>query len=157
PKTYINSGVLVLNCKAFREEGFVDHFTTLLKKYHFDCIATDQDYLNEICDQRILHLDPKWDAMPNDHTAPLKAPSLVHYNLFFKPWHFAGVQYEQYFWASAKETQFYAELTAELVNYTEKQRANDRLKLERMLAKEDKIINDPHNWAQVKKQGPVTL
>ncbi|WEV70942.1 glycosyltransferase family 8 protein [Lactobacillus sp. ESL0785] len=157
PKTYINSGMLILNCKAFREEGFISHFMKLLEQYHFDCIAPDQDYLNEICDGRILHLDPKWDAMPNDNTEPLEHPSLIHYNLFFKPWHFTNIQYEQYFWASAKETKFYPELQAELDNYTDSEREIDRHKLDFMLTKEDKTIKDPHNWAQVKKQGPVTL
>ena len=65
PKKYINSGMLVLNSKAFRDEGFIPHFMDLLEKYHFDCIAPDQDYLNEIGDGRILHLDTHWAAMPN--------------------------------------------------------------------------------------------
>ncbi|MDF7669268.1 glycosyltransferase family 8 protein [Lactobacillus sp. ESL0703] len=157
PKKYINSGVLVLNCQAFRDEHFVAHFTDLLTKYHFDCIATDQDYLNEICDGRIFYLDPKWDAMPNENTEPLAQPGLIHYNLFFKPWHFADVQYAQYFWDNAKETKFYDELKAGLDNYTDEQREQDRNKLNFMLSKEDKTIKDPLNWAQVKKQGPVTL
>lgn len=72
PKKYINSGMLVMNCKAFRDEHFIDHFMDLLEKYHFDCIAPDQDYLNEIGEGRILHLDPRWDAMLNENTEPLK-------------------------------------------------------------------------------------
>ncbi|MDF7683445.1 glycosyltransferase family 8 protein [Lactobacillus sp. ESL0679] len=157
PKKYINSGVLVLNSQAFRDEKFTKHFTALLTKYHFDCIAPDQDYLNEICDGRIFYLDPRWDAMPNENTEPLKNPSLIHYNLFFKPWHFTNIQYEQYFWDSAQETKFYSELKAEFANYTERERERDSHKLDFMLAKEDKTINDPQNWAQVKKQGSVTL
>lgn len=157
PKRYINSGVLVLNCKAFRNEDFISHFMKLLQKYHFDCIAPDQDYLNEIGGQRILHLEPKWDAMPNDSTEPMPSPSLIHYNLFFKPWHFTNIQYEKYFWKSAKETMFYGELKAELANYTNEQRKQDRSKLDHMLSKEDKTVNDPNNWAQVKKRGPVSL
>ena len=157
PKKYINSGMLVLNCKAFRDEKFIEHFMDLLETYHFDCIAPDQDYLNEMGDERILHLDSKWDAMPNENTAPLASPSLIHYNLFFKPWHFTNVQYEKYFWDSAKETKFYSELKAELDNYTEEQREQDRGKLDHMLAKEDKTVKDPNNWAQVKKRGSVSL
>lgn len=157
PKKYINSGMLVLNCRAFRDEKFIDRFMSLLEKYHFDCIAPDQDYLNEIADKRILHLDPKWDAMPNENTAPLANPSLIHYNLFFKPWHFTNIQYEEYFWASAKETQFYDELKADLSNYTDKQRQEDRGKLDHMLSKEAEIVQEPNNWAQVKKRGSVSL
>lgn len=103
PKEYINSGMLVMNAKAFREENFVDKFFSLLGRYHFDCIAPDQDYLNEICSGRIKYLDGRWDAMPNENTKALENPGLIHYNLFFKPWHFSGIQYEDYFWANAEE------------------------------------------------------
>lgn len=44
----------------------------LLETYHFDCIAPDQDYLNEMGEGNILHLDPRWDAMPNENTEPIK-------------------------------------------------------------------------------------
>lgn len=157
PKKYINSGMLVMNSKVFREEHFIDRFMDLLAKYHFDCIAPDQDYLNEIGEGRILYIDGKWDAMPNDNTEPLADPSLIHYNLFFKPWHFRNVQYENYFWTSAKETKFYNELKQELDNYTDAQREEDRQKLTKMLEKEDSTINDPHNWARVKEQETVRL
>lgn len=157
PKKYINSGMLVMNCKAFRDEHFIDHFMDLLEKYHFDCIAPDQDYLNEIGEGRILHLDPCWDAMPNENTEPLKDPGLIHYNLFFKPWHFKNVQYEDYFWQSAKETKFYNELKAELDSYTDAERADDREKLNHMLLKEKKTEQDPNNWTRVKEREAVTL
>ncbi|WEV37057.1 glycosyltransferase family 8 protein [Lactobacillus sp. ESL0677] len=157
PQEYINSGVLLLNCQAFRKEHFVRQFNNLITKYHFDCIAPDQDYLNEICAGRIFYLDPKWDATPNENTEPLANPSIIHYNLFFKPWHFANVQYAQYFWDNARSTKFYAELKTEFEHYTDEQREQDKNKLDFMLSKEDKTINDPLNWAQVKKQGPITL
>lgn len=104
-----------------------------------------------------MHLNPRWDAMPNENTEPLTNPGLIHYNLFFKPWHFANVQYAQYFWDSAKQTQFFDELKNELNNYTDDERAADREKLDHMLAKEDKTEQDPNNWAKVKKREAVTL
>ena len=127
----------------------------LLEKYHFDCIAPDQDYLNEIGDGRILHLDPRWDAMPNENTQPISSPGLIHYNLFFKPWHFEDVQYKDYFWKYALDTPFYEELKAELDNYTDQQRTEDRAKLDHMLEKEDSTAIDPNNWAQVKNKGEL--
>lgn len=157
PKKYINSGMLVMNAKQFRDKLFIDHFMELLGKYHFDCIAPDQDYLNEMGEGSILHLDPRWDAMPNENTEPIENPGLIHYNLFFKPWHFTGIQYEDYFWQSAKETKFYDELKAELDNYTDEQRAADRQKLNHMLLKEDKTEKDPNNWVKVKEREAVKL
>lgn len=157
PKKYINSGMLVMNAKAFRDEKFVDKFFSLLGRYHFDCIAPDQDYLNEICSGRIKYVDGRWDAMPNENTEPLANPSLIHYNLFFKPWHFTGIQYEDYFWQDAKDTVYEAELKAELAKTTDEDRDIERYKLDHMLGKLDTTLQDPHNWARVKESEQVTL
>lgn len=157
PKKYINSGMLVMNAKAFRDEKFVDKFFSLLGRYHFDCIAPDQDYLNEICSGRIKYVDGRWDAMPNENTEPLANPSLIHYNLFFKPWHFTGIQYEDYFWQDAKDTVYEAELKAELAKTTDEDRDIERHKLDHMLGKLDTTLQDPHNWARVKESEQVTL
>ena len=157
PKQYINSGMLVMNAKAFRDEKFVDKFFSLLGRYHFDCIAPDQDYLNEICSGRIKYVDGRWDAMPNENTEPLANPSLIHYNLFFKPWHFTGIQYEDYFWQDAKDTVYEAELKAELAKTTDEDRDIERYKLDNMLGKLDTTLQDPHNWARVKESEQVTL
>lgn len=154
PKEYINSGMLVMNAKAFREENFVDKFFSLLGRYHFDCIAPDQDYLNEICSGRIKYLDGRWDAMPNENTAALENPGLIHYNLFFKPWRFSGIQYEDYFWTNAEETIFADELKAELAKTTDEERDTEYHKLDREL---DMTLQDPHNWARVKENEQVTL
>lgn len=157
PKKYINSGMLVMNAKAFRDEKFVDKFFSLLGRYHFDCIAPDQDYLNEICSGRIKYVDGRWDAMPNENTEPLANPSLIHYNLFFKPWHFTGIQYEDYFWQDVKDTVYEAELKAELAKSTDEDRDIERHKLDNMLGKLDTTLQDPHNWARVKESEQVTL
>ncbi|WP_251546488.1 glycosyltransferase family 8 protein [Limosilactobacillus caecicola] len=154
---YINSGVLVMNAQVFREEHFTEHFFDLFHRYHFNCIAPDQDYLNEMGDGRIKYLPAGWDAMPNENTVPLPDPQLIHYNLFFKPWHFQPVQYGRYFWQAAKQTAFYRELTSELANYGDDQRTADRQKLETMLQKTAKVMQDPNNWARVKQREKVKL
>lgn len=70
---------------------------------------------------------------------------MIHYNLFFKPWHFNNVQYPDYFWKYAKEPPFYEELRAELDNYTDEERREDRAKLGHMLEKEDSTVVEPNN------------
>ena len=94
---YINSGVLLMNLKQMREKEFSKKFLTLLNKYHFYSIAPDQDYLNAMCNGKILYLDESWDAMPNPENPALENPKLIHYNLFQKPWCYDNVQYEEYF------------------------------------------------------------
>src|SRR5699024_11874783 len=62
-----------------------------------------------------LFRSPKeWDAMPNESIPEIQDPKIVHYNLFFKPWHFADVQYGHYFWDVAKTTPYYDELKQQL-------------------------------------------
>lgn len=153
---YINSGVLLINMKAFREEEFVDHFLYLLNKYHFDCIAPDQDYLNMICHGRIHYLDEKWDAMPKAPayaTEQVANPQIVHYNLFYKPWHFDHIMYEQYFWKYADESPFAAEIHQIKRSYTDEQRKEDVLKLNRLMAKAASLPNDPVTFAKVAAKG----
>lgn len=94
---YINSGVLLMNLKKMREEALATKFLDFMHKYHFDCIAPDQDYLNAMCNGRILYLDSCWDAMPTAGKEPLKAPKLIHYNLFNKPWCYDHIAYGEYF------------------------------------------------------------
>ena len=78
---------------------------------------------------------------------------MIHYNLFFKPWHFNNVQYQDYFWKYAKETPFYEELRAELDNYTDEESREERAKLGHMLEKEDSTVVEPKNWDHVKAKG----
>lgn len=141
--SYINSGVLLMNMKALRDEHFSEHFLHLLQTYHFDSIAPDQDYLNMICRDRILYLDEKWDAMPKElptyaHEA-VAEPQLVHYNLYYKPWHFSGVMYEDYFWDAAQNSPFYDEIVQEADEYTDEQRATDVDRLNDLINKAGRL------------------
>jgi len=91
---YINSGVLLMNLKEMRKKEFSKKFLNLLNTYHFDCIAPDQDYLNAMCNGKILYLDEAWDAMPTEGKEPLDNPKLIHYNLFQKPWQTFATNYK---------------------------------------------------------------
>ena len=76
-----------MNLKEMRLKNFEGHFFSLLNKYRFDTVAPDQDYINAMCNGKIFYIDQKWNAMPNEDQEPLENPSLIHYNLFSKPWH----------------------------------------------------------------------
>lgn len=123
---YINSGVLLMNLKKLREEGLQAHFLSLLNRFHFDSIAPDQDYLNAMCRGRIHYLPPSWDAMPNEAKPPMEHPSLVHFNLFSKPWCYDFIQYEELFWHHAKESGFFEEICAAKAAYSEEQKKADK-------------------------------
>ena len=124
-KEYINSGVLLMNLKKLREAELDKHFLTLLNKYHFDCIAPDQDYLNALCNGKIYYLDPVWDAMPNENKPPLENVRLIHYNLFSKPWCYDGIQYEKYFWQYATDCGYLEDIKAYKDSYSAEQKDSD--------------------------------
>lgn len=81
PNKYINSGLLVFNCRQFRAEGLKNRILEEAKKrYTFQ----DQDILNIICKDRIHYLSPKYN--------------LPQYSLYFfclsQP---HDVKYEEYY------------------------------------------------------------
>ncbi len=136
---YINSGVLLMNLKALREKSFDSHFLSLLNTYHFDSIAPDQDYINAMCNGKILYLPELWDAMPNDSKPELEAPKLIHYNLFSKPWCYDNIQYEQYFWKYAEDSGYKEKIKHYKATYSDEQRQSDSDCLNTLIGKGDEI------------------
>ena len=60
PSMFFNAGVILMNLKSFREENFYEKFADLLKKYKFTVIQ-DEDYLNVLCQDRVLRLPRAWN------------------------------------------------------------------------------------------------
>lgn len=136
---YINSGVLLMNLKALREQKFDKHFLSLLNEYHFESVAPDQDYLNAICKDRILYLDEAWDVMPCEGHTPVQNAKIVHYNLFSKPWCYDEIPYGELFWKYVAKGGFEAEAKAHRRAYTNEHREADKLCLKRMLERAEEI------------------
>lgn len=136
---YINSGVLLMNLKALREKSFDSHFLSLLNTYHFDSIAPDQDYINAMCNGKILYLPELWDAMPNDNKPELESPKLIHYNLFSKPWCYDNIQYEQYFWKYAEDSGYKEKIKDFKATYSDEQKKSDSDCLNTLIGKGNEI------------------
>ncbi len=134
---YINSGILLMNLKMMRDVKFSDHFLELMNTYHFDTIAPDQDYINAMCYGKILYLDECWDAMPpvGGGRPLLEDPKIIHYNLFFKPWYYDDIPYEEYFWDIAKDSPFYEEILNCKATYSDENKQHDKETLDAMSAK----------------------
>ncbi|MBQ8296120.1 MAG: glycosyltransferase family 8 protein [Clostridia bacterium] len=108
PDYFFNAGVILMNLKAFREEGFYEQFADLLQKYKFTVIQ-DEDYLNVLCQDRVLRLPRAWNKTP---VAPDKLARedlrIVHYLMTWKPWRYSDIPYQEYFWEYAEKTEFYS-------------------------------------------------
>ncbi len=150
---YINSGVLLMNLKEMRTTNFCNKFLTLLDKYHFDCVAPDQDYINAMCNGKILYLNQCWDAMPNNDQQPLDNPKLIHYNLFQKPWCYDNIQYEEYFWNYAKKSDFYNEILNFKKSYSDNQKKSDEDCLNLIMSKASLIVNTDNTFKKRYENG----
>ena len=150
---YVNSGVLLMNLKLLREKEFTKRFLGLLNKYHFDNVAPDQDYLNAMCNGKILYLDATWDTMPTPGRKEIPNPKLIHYNLFQKPWCYDNIQYEEYFWKYAKKTSYYKELINFKNNYSTNQKKADEDCLNTMLKKAKNMWKNEITFKKVIERG----
>lgn len=150
---YINSGVLLMNLKELRKNKFDEHFLCLLNAYHFESIAPDQDYINAICNGKILYLSDAWDTMPNNNTPELVGAKLIHYNLFSKPWCYDNIQYGDIFWKYAKNIGYYEEILENKKSYSNEQKENDAKCLASLIENGEKFCNNEITFKKMYDKG----
>lgn len=116
-RNYVNSGVLLLNCKRLREENLSGRFLNWVQRYGLETVAPDQDYLNTLCWNGIHYLDPSWNAMPSDCLTYLDDPQIIHFNLASKPWLNETVPYDDLFWNYAAKSGYEAEIRSRRTHF----------------------------------------
>ncbi len=96
PDSYVNSGVLVINCEAFREHRVQEKCLELLSRRR-DFIMPDQDCLNTVCAGNIRLLDKKWNFRIEGTRPP--SPAIIHFAANHKPWNrLMPHAYGRHFW-----------------------------------------------------------
>ena len=120
---YFNAGVLLMNCKAMRKNNLKKNFLSLLQAYTF-VVAQDQDYLNILCQDKVLWLDSCWNVqMSEAEERPEEKLGIIHYNFAEKPWLNDSVRYAGYFWHYAKGTFYHPQLRLALAQRSEEDKA----------------------------------
>lgn len=121
---YYNSGVLIINSKAWIENNLKNRCIDYLKS--MDKLACpDQDTINVVCYNKILRLDDMWnfqwhhqfpDARKGIFLLDYKErydailetePYIVHYTSFIKPWSFPERTFAEFFWRYCRKSDFY--------------------------------------------------
>ena len=125
PKTYFNSGVMLMNLKEFRRVGVQKQFLKMLVTYNFDSLAPDQEYLNVICHDRVKYLPTGWNkqSFPEEPEGNL---NICHFALANKPWHYSDTINGEYFWKYAKRSQYYDYILNEFNSYSDADKNRDR-------------------------------
>ena len=141
---YFNAGILLINCKNFREKKVLDDFVRLLGIYDFR-VTQDEDYLNIICRDHVLWLPQTWNTeMFGELLFPIEEANIIHYIMVSKPWHYEDCRCGDIFWKYAKQTEVYDEIKAILDNYTDEQREKDAISAEKLaeLARNETVRED---------------
>lgn len=130
--SYFNAGVLLINCDLFRRQHIFKQFIELTDNYTF-VVAQDQDYLNILCKDRVLWLDPRWNVqMSGNLPYSEDKAKIVHYTLAVKPWHDKECKMGSFFWEYAARTGFYSEIVNIHDSYTPEDRKNDSIMNEKL-------------------------
>ena len=153
-KRYFNSGVMLMNLDQFRMQQIQQKFIYLLNTYGFDTVCPDQDYLNVLCRDQILYLDKGWNKMAIDSDYD-GIPFIIHYNNFFKPWQYNNVAYREYFWAYAKETEFYEKILALRRSFDWKKKMEHRKGVQQLNASVEQIIASDSNFRCILAKQPI--
>ncbi len=153
---FFNAGLLLINCKLFREECVLEQFMDLLTIY--DCKVTqDEDYLNIICQNRVLWIVDSWNVEVYEEIKyKPEEINMIHYIMWAKPWHFSNARLQEYFWEYAEMTPVYDDIKKILANYTDEERKRDLLQADKLYQlaldetnKEIKYVNCKHKRKSV--------
>ena len=125
---YFQAGVLVMNLDRMRKIHTVHEWLEIASKPGY--IYNDQDILNVECEGLVTYLDYSWNVMHNcagrvngvfdfapanvykAYMTSRKAPKIVHYAGFDKPWKNPWCDFASLYWNYAQETPFMAQMIA---------------------------------------------
>lgn len=146
---YFNAGLLLINCKAFRERNVLDRFIEILQVY--DCVVTqDEDYLNLLCKDHTLFMDQRWNTeVFGEIPYPIEEANVIHYIMFNKPWHYDSCPFADIFFRYAEKTWVYDSILDDLHSYTDEQRERDRKGYENLLNLAIKETNKDDTYLNV--------
>ncbi|MBQ8163378.1 MAG: 1-acyl-sn-glycerol-3-phosphate acyltransferase [Clostridia bacterium] len=151
---FFNAGMMLLNCKAFRENEVLDKFIYYLGQYNF-IVTQDEDYLNLICKDNVLLIDQKWNTELTaglEYSYDVTTANILHYIMVNKPWHYHECRCADIFWDYAKETSVYDMLKEELEAYTDAQRKRDADSADNLYQMAIDETNRPDNYLRRTRQ-----
>ena len=130
PDEYINSGVLIINCKAYRDLGIKALIFEELKA-RSALRYPDQDLLNLVCHGKIKYLDSTWnyiwhynfikddptlnlpDALMPEYLNMASEAKIIHYTSSIKPWKNKNSPLSDYFWEYVAGTPFEKKISSD--------------------------------------------
>ncbi len=131
PDEYFQAGVLLFNLPAMKAKADAQKLIQISQERNW--YYMDQDILNHVYQKKIVYLDQEWNCLMDwrkgnagrihvlkeapyelyeEYQEARKAPKIVHYAGFQKPWNQANCDFSEYFWKYSRQTEFYEEVLA---------------------------------------------
>ena len=122
--TEFNSGVLLIDCKKWKEQDISKKLFSIEKRYRGKLLCNDQDVLNKAFENNYKMLPQKFNALTVQNDTVIR-----HYYSKPKPWEIKqGIKNSsqllsdiELFWYYAKKTPYYAQLCANCTYKSEHQ------------------------------------
>ncbi len=145
-KEYFNAGILLINCRRWRNKFIAERFVDLLNRYTFR-VVQDEDYLNVLCKGNVKKISLGWNktSYKNDDFDD-KDLKIIHWKINWRPWKYKDVLYEEHFWKYAKMTDFYERLITMRDSRTEEDKKKDELLMENLSKMAQDDADDPNNY-----------
>lgn len=143
---YFNAGILLINCRRWRNKLIAERFVDLLNRYKFR-VVQDEDYLNVLCKNNVKRIPLGWNktSYKNDDFDD-KDLKIIHWKINWRPWKYKGILYEEHFWKYAKMTDFYDRLIQMRDSRTEEDKKKDDLLMENLSRMAQEDADDPQNY-----------
>ncbi|HEA8165091.1 TPA: hypothetical protein RXN25_001586, partial [Campylobacter coli] len=122
---HYNSGMMVINCKKWRQENIKDKFIEFSKNHKDVFVLADQFLINTIINKNVLYLNLEWNLQlarkewneklefddDNELKNATENPKIIHYN-FGKPWQFNACfnPFFHLWWKEARKLPFYQDI-----------------------------------------------
>ena len=136
PYQYINTGLLMFNAKKYRAMYSLSFLQSFISKHISNVKIYEQDMLNMLLYKKIKFLDSKWNCYTKSNDFVKRCFSLcpmrtyqkyecarksnggiVHYAAHPKPWWDTNVDFADIWWEYARQTPFYEEILARLMDF----------------------------------------
>ncbi len=117
----INSGVMLINCKKWRDENLVEQLLSCAANHEKVGYGQDQPVFNYVCRDKILFLDYIWNVQDSFFRDKAEVrdradvelchyakdnPAIIHYTYVKKPWNYPFMKKGSEFWSNYIETPF---------------------------------------------------
>ena len=117
---YFNSGVTLMNLKAFRQINLIENINQYAKLYFSEISSPDQDILNYICQGHTIYIHPRYNmnysvekdvaeqTWGREQIKEAKySPAIIHYIGPIKPWSVLCIHPQrELWWKALKDTPF---------------------------------------------------